>query len=76
MATNDTSPFKIESGTYDLIAAAQVSMQMKNLSYVVETLLAGEVPTYLTTLGIGHETSSASPPKRRVISTPNPTAAA
>ncbi|MDP8874569.1 hemolysin, partial [Serratia marcescens] len=56
VATNDTSPFKIESGTYDLIAAAQVSMQMKNLSYVVETLLAGEVPTYLTTLGIGHET--------------------
>ncbi len=30
VATNDTSPFKIESGTYDLIAAAQVSMQMKN----------------------------------------------
>lgn len=29
VATNDTSPFKIESGTYDLIAAAQVSMQMK-----------------------------------------------
>lgn len=56
VATNDTSPFKVESGTYDLIAAAQVSMQMKNLSYVVETLLAGEVPTYLTTLGIGHET--------------------
>lgn len=75
MATNDTSPFKIESGTYDLIAAAQVSMQMKNLSYVVETLLAGEVPTYLTTLGIGHETIRL-PPKRRVISTPNPTAAA
>lgn len=56
VTTNDTSSFKVESGTYDLIAAAQVSLQMKNLGYVVETVLTNEVPTYLTSLAIGHET--------------------
>lgn len=56
VTTNDTSSFKVESGTYDLIAAAQVSVQMKNLGYVVETVLTDEVPTYLTSLAIGHET--------------------
>ncbi|MGJ8514640.1 hypothetical protein [Carnimonas bestiolae] len=56
IANSDTNQFKVESGTYDLIAAAEVSTSMKDVGYVLETLLVGEVPTYLTTLAIGHET--------------------
>ncbi len=46
---------KQEEGTYDLISAAQATVELKSLGLVFNTLNSGELPTYLETLfgGLG-----------------------
>lgn len=45
-----TSDFKQEAGTYDLVAAAQVTVELKTVGLVLDTVLTGGLPTYLQTL--------------------------
>ncbi|WP_437383493.1 hypothetical protein [Inquilinus limosus] len=57
LLTLGRNQYKQETGTYDLISHAQVTLELKNLGFVAHTLLSGEFDIYLQLIPIGTDDS-------------------